>query len=156
MQSLRAFTVSVWKRNTSYNSWGLTALALDSHKGDFPASIKFMYDTRIELSRSCRLGHWWASLAHVWGTHLKLEKTSINYIVIFDWENYLWESLSVVLKTCRDWTSRKCLNFNLHRHLWHFPLGVARRLGLLHAVLRQNWTTKQDLRKLRNFRVLAV
>src|ERR1022692_2762998 len=75
---------------------------------------------------------------------LRVEE-KFDYVILSDLVNDLWDVQSVIDHLATVCDSRTRIIVNTYSRLWELPLSAARRLGLAHPLIAQNWLTVEDL-----------
>ncbi|HXN87053.1 MAG TPA: glycosyltransferase [Candidatus Binataceae bacterium] len=68
-----------------------------------------------------------------------------DYVILSDLINDLWDVQSVIEHIAPICNPRTRIILNTYSRLWEVPLSAARRLGLVHPSIAQNWLTVEDL-----------
>ncbi len=127
---------------------GLRVLELGCGEGDLLAALKPRRGVGIDFSPRMveRARANYPQLEVFLGDvhDLKLDET-FDYVILSDLVNDLWDVQSVVehiSPVCEPGTR---IIINSYSRLWELPLSAARRAGLVHPFITQNWLTVEDL-----------
>ncbi len=160
---------SFWKRSASgaFSSWGsyyrsrlhivfrnlvpegASVLEVGCGQGDLLAALKPSHGLGVDF---CPEILELAAKAHpqfefvLAGAHaMQLGNRTFDYIILSELVNDLWDVQAVLGQLLPYCASHTRLIFNFYSHLWDIPLRVARALGMVSPILRQNWLTSRDM-----------
>ena len=139
---------------------GLKVLELGCGHGDLLSSVEPAFGVGVDFSREV--------IRRASGKHKNLFflcadahevalKTKFDVIILSDLVNDLWDvqrTFENIRKLSHPGTR---IVINYFNNLWRIPLGIAKRMGLGHLVLEQNWLSPDDilnLLKLSGFEII--
>jgi SAM-dependent methyltransferase len=140
---------------------GVRVLELGCGQGDLLAELRPKEGLGIDFSENAvttaRERH--PELEFVVGDAHDPVDGEYDFVVLSDLINDVWDVQTVLesaLTACRADTR---LVANFFNRGWQIPIGLARRLGLAHPILKQNWLSITDVRnllELAGFEVVSV
>jgi len=127
---------------------GRRVLELGCGEGDLLAALKPARGVGVDFSPRmiARANARHPELTNVIGDvhELRLEE-KFDYVILSDLVNDLWDVQSAIGQLAPLCESGTRIIINTYSRLWELPLSAARKLGLAHQFIAQNWLTVDDL-----------
>ena len=127
---------------------GQRVLELGCGEGDLLAALKPSRGVGVDFSPAmvARAEARHPALKVILGDVEELDlQEQFDYVILSDLVNDLWDVQAVIDRIVPVCNSRTRIIINTYSRLWEIPLSAARRLGLVHPFIAQNWLTVEDL-----------
>ncbi len=127
---------------------GRRVIELGCGEGDLLAALKPAYGVGVDFSPRmiARAEARHPELKIVLGDVQELRfEEKFDYVILSDLVNDLWDVQSAIEHVAPACEPATRIIINSYSRLWELPLSAARRLGLAHPFIAQNWLTVEDL-----------